>query len=456
MENRLQEISLILLPIALSILLGQGLPDAAYGALLGDPLLGAIPAHVLQPLAVLSVIAGALLIYRLFPADTSIGWSVALLFILAPYHLSDALVLVSPYSAFSTVLLLAAVSLGYRLSGPLRAAALLPAAAGAYLLSPSFEFLSSIRGIGLLLPLSALSIWAYTQAKQWKPLAWFAASLVGAAIAFPLAIVPVVMAAAGGLMVWVKNSERTGWTLLVAAIIYYLLLFTGSDYLLFAAIAIGAALLFYLLLSLYSVHTQWTGMLLGFMLLVNLGIGYTALQSVQTTAAPAAMLEAWEQLGPGEVGILQFNNTFTYYTGRTALPLTLGDLLDDRPLPLRYVILSQNSLFASAAPTGRTYLFLQYQPSGEAVFIGSQSFLLVRLSPDEMQITEAVAIDRLTNIQRSIAFTKLRPLDDGQPLTASGNLLINTDGIEESNLYYLVTQGTVVFEKDGSYVIAAG
>ena len=118
MQNRLQEISLILLPIALSILLGQGLPDAAYGALLGDPLLGAIPAHVLQPLAVLSVIAGALLIYRLFPADTSIGWSVALLFILTPYQLSNALVLVFSRDAFSTVLLLGAVFAGYRLSGP--------------------------------------------------------------------------------------------------------------------------------------------------------------------------------------------------------------------------------------------------------------------------------------------------------------------------------------------------
>ena len=460
MENKhikqLQVASLIILSIALFLAFDKGLPDRSYGALLGDSLFSSMPIDIIKLLSLAALISSTLLIYYLFEDEPFAAWSIALLFVFAPAIVVNTTLLISLRDNFSIFLFLAAIVIGYRFQGAIRAVAILPAALAGYLAYLNFQFLPNLQGIGTAIGLALLAVWFYYKQKDLQPLAWFLAGIFGAIVAFPLAMVSTIVAAGFVLRNWIKHiDDRISWAVFIAAVVFYLLVLTGDGYILFGGIALGIGVVSYLIISLYEMKTEMLGMAIIFMLLVNLGITYSTITREQFGIAPPSIKESWQWLEShdGRVAILKFNNTFAYDMKKTSLPVDLGILLDDRKLPVDYLVFSRNGLYEELLPTGRAFILVQVQ-GNDALFVNNRYYLDATLSSDGKGIVGIRVRDRATNSESSIPFTKIRPLYPEKPLTDASNLLVNVDGIEESNLYRMLTKMQIVYENNGAYVMA--
>lgn len=462
MENKLLPVALILFPLALFIATNQPtIPDRAYGALQGDSLLKGIGIGELQYLSLAVWVASALLIYFSF-SQTRVAWLGALLLILSPGSMVNASFLVSPRDLLALVFFAAAAFLYRTQTGVQKALAILPLGVGAYISYWNFDFWTNLAGVGFLAPLGILSLLNYEQEKKAEPLVFFLLGIGGAAVMFPFALVASTLAAIDGMRILAEKNPTVGWSMLVAAAGFYLLLLGGEQYAIYAGVALGLGALFHLMASLYHPQPAWAGIAGIALVVLSTGIGYTVWGQEARDMPSADMAAFFETLQsyPGAIGLLQFNNSFTYTTGRQAERIDVSDLLGEADLGVDYVVLSSPTLFNKLDSTLRPYAFVQKERTAEggvrAVFRNSRYVLVVVLSPNEKEILQAVQMDSATQQPADVVFTKLRPLYPDKALTDPENLLVNTDGIEGSNLYRLLTGPHIVKEKDGIALVRWG
>lgn len=464
LSSYLRWFSLIILPLALFLAFDEpALPDSAYAMLLGDETLQTIGIENLKMLALASLIVSLILVYWTFSEQLA-GWTIAILLALSPGVISNTVFLISPRENFVLVLSIVAIAIFHKMKGYQKMLLLLPLAAVIYLLlphaaAPSIDaIISNMLGMGMLLPLALLTL-LLVKEKEEPGIYWLLAGVVLATVSYSLGLAAVILAAARGLQAWLKKPEQTVWVSgIVATTALYLLSLTSQEYLMIAIVAIGAGILAHLVLSLYKLQYSYSGLAIISLILINLMVTQITVEKQEAEIPSTEMLEAFEVLASqqGEVTMLKFNNSFTYYTGKEALQTTGRALLGEEPLETEYFLFSTQGLMEALAHTSRVFVFVQKEvaPEGtQILFINEKYALVAQVSSDEKEVVNAVMFDRVSGQQASVPFTKLRPLDNDQPLTQQGSLLIHTDGIEESLLYDIVTGEEYIYQNDGVYVV---
>lgn len=485
---------LVLLPLALLLAITRpALPEAAYGALLGQGSLHALGEGTLRPLAFASIAATLLILYWAFRQPQEQGqkqgqngadeqnetnetkeqrkeqnesaWIVLVLLAISPLFIQE-LVLIHPQDILALPLGAAALAILHRRPlGMPGAVAILPALAALYFVwsldgwhAEPLRLLEGIRSAGWVAPMAFLSLVLAGLKNRWQGVYWIIAGLLLCMFSYALAVLVWAMAALQALQAWRANPEESGWWAAIVAlgVAYLLLNRSGTiDYGVVAVVAGGIGLAAYLIISIYNRREGfWTAaMMLVVVLALALAQG-TMIRITSETASPD-LLKAF-QLANGKGGqltVFGFNNTYAYSTGRSARVVPVASLFYDSRIEGDYLVFTRAQL--SAYPSGRTFEYAgRDAQSARLLFTGGQFLLAIQLDDAQAQVASAVLIDRSTGGQNNVPFNKLRRLDRSLPWDEPASLLVHTDGIEDSELYRLLSAGQYDYHQNGVWMVS--
>ena len=437
-ENIVHMIVLILVPLGF-FLLSPGMSDTGYGELIENPFLGDFGAEAAKVLILIAVIAGGLLFYKA-EKDENMSFIVALFILLSPYLVLNTTLSSSPLSAISFLLLAIAYFVARRVNVY---AAVVPLIIALVIWHPIEPSLSNIMAVGLILPLSAL---VFIKRKK-EAVGSFVIGAIVSAFSPVYGLALLAFAGNKALDQFSKNlNDKKFWFLGVFAIVLYLLIPSEAEGVfqtIFAAA--GVTGLFYLVLSLYKFDgSKFLYIALAFLLALSFGNSFMEYHLNVVSIPSEDSIEAFKILSDkdGNVGIMEFENTFKFYSGKEGVMLNAGELIESKNLGIDYIVLSSPGLYKKFENRSVVFAFGGGgDDNGKLIgmFVNRNYVLYTELTEDLEPTGDGTIQDRKSGFTIDVPFTKLRKFNEELPLNDPNNLLINTQNIEESNLYTILT-----------------
>ena len=448
---------LVLVVIVMSIAFSEeALSENAYKNLLALNI-GAGQLELIKAGVVLITIASSLVLYYTAREQNNITFITTILFLFSPIIFLNLSVADSVYSL--GVIFLATLSAYIFLKGTKmqKYGAIIPIFLALYIssnfLDTSFS-LEKIKEIGIILPLSIISILAIYRDKIDYETLFFIPGLLCAPLLPALSLVFVSLSAGNALQsIAKKNDETIGIACIGGALASYLVFNPSTENYLYAlAAGIALGITSYFIISLFNKsHSKFLSAVILFV--ISLGFVYTLFTTQNTIATiptldELALFKTAAHL-KGTVGILESNNAFEFYTGQKPYLITTDDLLKREPLPFDYALFTVNGL--SKKLSSRAIIFRQVQlieqESGYVLDYLSNAYVMRVFMTNKFEIaTDAILQNLQTETQgRTVSFPKLKRFStrssSGAPMA-----LINTENILESNLYDLLFTNPVIEE----------
>ena len=415
----------------------------------------------------------SLLIFQSKPENNLIAFLVSLLFIVSPLVLFNISYAYSLVTALTVFLFSLAGFLFFYLNSNTRYLFALPLLIGAYLAYSYLDYsfsLAKIKDLGIVLPLSAISIVLIIKDKIDLSVILFTLGLFSSFFLPSLSIVLLSFSSLVSLNVFLKHLEvleipstsrdsvrRTldlddilFWAFFVLFLVIYILYDPiKENYLHAMGSAVAISLVAYFLLPLFNIAKHQN---VFFVFLIVIGFSNSVFFIEQRNLSSISDREVGFFSSvriEGSFGILDNKHAFEFYTGKKPKLLSVDDLLEKKELGVDQVLLSTNSLqkiLGSRPVMFRLYSISAVNDGYSIDYVSGDYLLRLSISKDSKIISDGLLFDLRQGGQgRTVSFPKLKPFNSNVTLL-EGNALINTENILDTNLYEFLFKKQVVSE----------
>ncbi|MDO8554369.1 MAG: hypothetical protein Q7S22_06170 [Candidatus Micrarchaeota archaeon] len=473
-KNNLPVIAILLL-LTVGLYLGFSnsiLSDKTYGTLINDETLSSLGLDNLFPITIILVFLTAVILYFAIAQkeNTINSLLVVLLFLFSPLVLTNLAVVYSFYGVLAASLLSIALLVYKKLDAPMKYLALVPVVIALIISLPSFAFsISNITTVGILLPLSILAL-AHMEKQAivekhtiHESIIVLVLGLVFALFSPGISIILLAFAASEGLAVINKsNHQNIFWSAFAFMLILSMALLNPDSTLVSAlSLAIGFSILAYFLFFLYTADMEKYKLFFVFSLVILSAISSSLiLSSLLEQRASPSLIEAYKfsKTLDGQFGIIDFPNTYAYYSGKNAVILNAENLVSEKPLTVDYAIIDVNGIYKLYGNSSIVFRFdsmsaVNGNPNS-ALFRNNQQIAVTSLSTDlKSAITDAVIQDNVNGATKRISFLKIRSFTKSLTLSDPRNLLINVENIGSSNLFNLLFRNDKLFDNNMTMIV---
>jgi len=452
LKNIVHMIVLILIPLGF-FLLSPGMSDAGYSELVENPFLGDFGAEAVSAFVLVAVMAAGLLFYKA-EKEENMSFIVALFILLSPYLVLNVTLSSSPLSAISFLLLAMAYFVARKVNVY---AAVVPLIIAVIIWHPIEPSLNNIMAVGLILPLSALVLIK----KEKEAVGGFIVGVIISVFSPVYGLAVLAFSGNRALDQFSKNlNDKKFWFLGVFAIVLYLLIPSEAEGVFQTVLAAaGVTGLFYLVLSLYKFDgNRYLYIALAFLLALSFGNSFVEYHLNIVSIPSEDSIEAFKILSGkgGEVGIMEFSNAFRFYSGKEGMMLNAGELIENKSLGVDYIVLSSTGLYKKFENRSIVFSYggggLNDQGRLIGMFVNRNYVLYTELTGDLEPTGDGTIQDRKSGLTINVPFTKLRKFNEELPLNNPNNLLINTQNIDGSNLYLILTSEPL-YQENGVKVV---
>ncbi len=403
----------------------------------------------------------SLLIFKSYKSDSLAAFLVSILFIFSPLVLFNISYLYSIITTVVIFLFCLAGFLYHYFSSNLRYVFLLPLIVGGYLTYSYLDYsfsMAKIKDVGILLPLSAISVALIIKDKIDMSVILFIIGLVSSLFLPSLSLVLLSFSCLISMSIFLKHFDDTlFWAVFVLFLVFYILYNPVSEgYLHAFSSAIAISLVSYFLLPLFNV-SKYQNAFFVFLIVVGFSNSIFMFEQRDFASIGDKEIEFFTSLDfEGSLGVLDNEYMFEFYTGKKPKLLSLEDILEKRDLGIDNVLLSTKGLQKTLG--SRPIVFSMYRISDSndgysAEYLSDNYLLRLFISKDSKTISDGVLFDMKQGGQgRTVSFPKLKPFNSNISLL-EGNTLLNTENILDTNLYDLLFKKQTISEAPGIKLI---
>ncbi len=451
------------------------LSEKGYGELLGKAsLLSGIDTILLKALAVAAAfLASTILFFGLCGWDKEYEEKnllpsafTAILLLLSPFVAENIVFVDSPSEAIALPLfILGAVVLFSE--GNKRWLGIIPLLAGLaltyqYIQIPQMLDANIFAGFPILIALAFLGLGYYLSGDKKNgvnnELIALIAGLATLLLLKPLSLAFFALAAGMAMKKFVEEHGKTVLLTLVFALALFITITVVTP--LTAIISAAAITAFaYIILSLYNFEVKGLMQYLMIALIAfSISSIYFKLASNPLAVADEYFVESlkYAKANGLNVAILEYPNTYQFYTQTQASVITGDSLLTQDAPTFQYLLISYRSLPHNLAK--HPVAFLQYGTTIDKnglqnkIYYSEKYALMITPNAEGKISTDGTLYSVNGAFVKTIPFTKLKLFSDAT-VTDSNSVVINIDGYEDTQLYDLLLTGETIFKNNGARII---
>lgn len=448
--------------------------EKSYGELLGkSAILRSFDPHALQAMAAIAAFLSSAIIFFYL-----CGWGktydqknllpsafISILLLLSPFVSQNIAFVDSPIEMMSLPLfILGATILFYK--GDKRWVGIIPLIAGLaltyqYIQIPQIINGTLFAGFPMIIAISFLGIGYYLSGDKKSINEELVAMILGIAT-LPF-IVPLSLSffsvAAGMAM---KKFMETHGKIVLLVFVFSLVFFAvvGNIAVLTSIIAAASLTVFaYIILSLY--HFEATGVV-PYIMVAMIAFSFANLyfEGVETPLAVADkyFVESlkYAKTNGIDIAVLEYPNTYAYYMGKPITMVNTDAMLSQTKANYKYVLLSYRSLPHNLAKYPVAFLHYGTATNKDGttteIFYSERYAMTITPNSNGMISSNGNLYTIEGGFVKSIPFTKLKMLNNGT-LIDKNSIVLNIDGYEDSQLYYLIMNGKTIYANDGARII---
>ncbi len=385
---------------------------------------------------------------------------VSLIFLFSPLILFNVSYSYSIITALVVFLFTCALFLFFHFNSSVRYVSLVPLVIAAYLaynfLDPSFS-LAKIKDVGIILPLSSIAIVLIIKDKIDASVMLFIIGLFASAFLPSFSIVALSFSAILSVKSFFKFDDMLFWAVFVLFLVFYIFFNPAKENYTYAiGASLALSLIVYFLLPLFNLSKSISAFIV-FLVALSFTNSMFLLEQKDLKVLSSEELEVFNSALKlqGTFGVLDYEYSFEYYSGKKPKILNTEDLLETKNLEVDYVLLDSKALnkMLESRPIVFSLSSVSLSNGNYIADFKNENYLIrLFLSKDSELITDGVLFDLTRGGQgRTVSFPKLKPFNKIKLL--DGNVLINTENILDTNLYNLLFVKTTISEARGVKLI---